>query len=109
MKKILVAGSTGAGKTTLAHALAARLEIPFHEMDALQATCRKAAVLTPLRRAGPVPSSARGGEPGMRRPRAARGATSSARTLGSPGPLGHGATSSVLRGRTLHEENHCRR
>ncbi len=34
-KKILVAGSTGAGKTTLAQALAARLEIPFHEMDAL--------------------------------------------------------------------------
>jgi len=35
MKRILVAGSTGAGKTTLARALSAELAIPFHEMDAL--------------------------------------------------------------------------
>ena len=35
MRKILVAGSTGAGKTTLARAVAERLAIPFHEMDAL--------------------------------------------------------------------------
>jgi adenylate kinase family enzyme len=35
MRKILVAGSTGAGKTTLARALAGHLEIPFYEMDAL--------------------------------------------------------------------------
>lgn len=35
MQRILVAGSTGAGKTTLARAIAGRLAIPFHEMDAL--------------------------------------------------------------------------
>jgi adenylate kinase family enzyme len=35
MRRILVAGSTGAGKTTLARALSERLTIPFHEMDAL--------------------------------------------------------------------------
>ncbi|MFD4548763.1 AAA family ATPase [Streptomyces sp. NPDC058466] len=35
MKRILVAGSTGAGKTTLARAVARRRAIPFHEMDAL--------------------------------------------------------------------------
>ncbi len=35
MKKILVVGITGAGKTTMARALAARLSVPFHEMDAL--------------------------------------------------------------------------
>jgi hypothetical protein len=35
MKRILVAGSTGAGKTRLGRALAGRTAIPFHEMDAL--------------------------------------------------------------------------
>ncbi|MEU1529193.1 AAA family ATPase [Streptomyces fagopyri] len=38
MKRILVAGITGAGKTTMAQALAARLQLPFHEMDALKFT-----------------------------------------------------------------------
>ncbi|MEU0039614.1 MULTISPECIES: AAA family ATPase [unclassified Streptomyces] len=38
MKRILVAGITGAGKTTMAQALAVRLELPFHEMDALKFT-----------------------------------------------------------------------
>jgi adenylate kinase family enzyme len=35
MQRILVTGSTGAGKSTLARAIARRLAIPFHEMDAL--------------------------------------------------------------------------
>jgi adenylate kinase family enzyme len=35
MQRILVAGITGAGKTTMARTLAGRLAIPFHEMDAL--------------------------------------------------------------------------
>jgi adenylate kinase family enzyme len=35
MKRILVVGVTGAGKSTLARAVGARLDVPFHEMDAL--------------------------------------------------------------------------
>ena len=35
MKRILVTGSTGAGKISLAHVLAGHLAIPVHEMDAL--------------------------------------------------------------------------
>ncbi|QQM45657.1 P-loop NTPase family protein [Streptomyces liliifuscus] len=35
MQRILVAGITGAGKTTMAQALSARLRLPFHEMDSL--------------------------------------------------------------------------
>ncbi|WP_141363272.1 adenylate kinase [Streptomyces sp. 6-11-2] len=35
MERILVVGVTGAGKSTLAHALSRRLGLPYHEMDAL--------------------------------------------------------------------------
>jgi adenylate kinase family enzyme len=35
VKRILVVGMTGAGKTSAARRIAARLEVPFHEMDAL--------------------------------------------------------------------------
>ena len=38
MRRILVAGSTGAGKTTLARRLAGLLDIRFHEMDGLAIT-----------------------------------------------------------------------
>ncbi|UXX97074.1 adenylate kinase [Streptomyces sp. AD2-2] len=35
MERILVVGSTGAGKSTLARAVGERLDVPYHEMDAL--------------------------------------------------------------------------
>ncbi|MET9532782.1 MULTISPECIES: adenylate kinase [unclassified Streptomyces] len=35
MRRILVAGITGAGKSTLARALSERRAVPYHEMDAL--------------------------------------------------------------------------
>lgn len=38
MERILVVGSTGAGKSTLARAVGRRLDVPYHEMDALYYT-----------------------------------------------------------------------
>lgn len=38
VKRILVAGISGAGKTTMAQAVAERLHLPFHEMDSLKFT-----------------------------------------------------------------------
>lgn len=38
MQRILVVGVTGAGKSTLARAMAERLALPYHEMDALYFT-----------------------------------------------------------------------
>jgi adenylate kinase family enzyme len=38
VRRILVAGISGAGKTTMAQALATRLGLPFHELDALRFT-----------------------------------------------------------------------
>ncbi|MFJ4776901.1 AAA family ATPase [Streptomyces sp. NPDC088762] len=35
MRRVLVVGISGAGKSTLARALGERLDLPFHEMDAL--------------------------------------------------------------------------
>lgn len=38
MRRVLVVGSTGAGKSTLARALGRRLGLPFHDVDALHFT-----------------------------------------------------------------------
>ncbi|MFD5625777.1 adenylate kinase [Streptomyces sp. NPDC127072] len=38
MKRILVVGVTGAGKSTLARTVGERLDVPYHEMDALYFT-----------------------------------------------------------------------
>ncbi|MHA6765235.1 P-loop NTPase family protein [Streptacidiphilus sp. PAMC 29251] len=38
MKRILVAGITGAGKSTMARSLGAQLGLPYHEMDSLYFT-----------------------------------------------------------------------
>jgi adenylate kinase family enzyme len=38
MERILVVGVTGAGKSTLAQAVSKRLDVPYHEMDALYFT-----------------------------------------------------------------------
>ena len=38
MERILVVGVTGAGKSTLAQAVSERLDVPYHEMDALYFT-----------------------------------------------------------------------
>jgi adenylate kinase family enzyme len=38
MQRVLVVGTTGSGKSTLARALADRLGLPYHEMDALYFT-----------------------------------------------------------------------
>ncbi|NUO98304.1 MAG: adenylate kinase [Nonomuraea sp.] len=38
MRRILVAGSSGAGKSTMARALSERLSVPYHELDALYFT-----------------------------------------------------------------------
>lgn len=38
MQRILVVGSTGAGKSTMARSLGARLGLPYHEMDSLYFT-----------------------------------------------------------------------
>ena len=35
MQRILVVGVTGAGKSTLARAVSERLDVPYHELDAL--------------------------------------------------------------------------
>ncbi|MCF3964372.1 adenylate kinase [Streptomyces fuscigenes] len=35
LRRVLVVGSTGAGKTTMARALSRRLDLAYHEMDAL--------------------------------------------------------------------------
>ncbi|MFC6084330.1 AAA family ATPase [Sphaerisporangium aureirubrum] len=35
MRRVLVVGTTGAGKTTMARSVAGRLQIPYHEMDSL--------------------------------------------------------------------------
>jgi len=38
MERILVVGATGAGKSTLARGVSGRLNLPYHEMDALYFT-----------------------------------------------------------------------
>ncbi|MFD8127332.1 P-loop NTPase family protein [Streptomyces mirabilis] len=49
MRRILVVGSTGAGKSTLARGLSGRLGLPYHEMDALYFTGAGWAVNEKLR------------------------------------------------------------
>ncbi|MER7684175.1 hypothetical protein [Streptomyces sp. NPDC097610] len=51
MRRILVVGSTGAGKSALARGLSARLGLPCHEMDALYFTGAARSPAAPATRA----------------------------------------------------------